>query len=153
MSDDVHNRKDHMDLGSDVNLLVSHARSRVVVMDMEEWRGKLESFLEEQPEVKGKVVVTDIERAETGASSGNLQFTAQLDLGEGPCLNRFSVRYHPTDSFFPPSNYDLVAQFKIQKALQGTGVPAPNPLWLDSTGESLGVPGFIMEYKGGTAPS
>ncbi len=40
---------------------------------------------------------------------------------------------------------DLEAEFRVLEALHGTGVPAPQALWLDADGSALGAPTVIME--------
>lgn len=39
----------------------------------------------------------------------------------------------------------LRGEFDTLQALQGTGLPAPRPLWIDETGSVLGMPGFAMQ--------
>lgn len=45
--------------------------------------------------------------------------------------------------------YDLVRQFTILRALEGTIVRAPRALWLEDTGDVLGRPFFVMERAAG----
>ncbi|MDB5397549.1 MAG: putative phosphotransferase [Rhodospirillales bacterium] len=40
---------------------------------------------------------------------------------------------------------DLAAEFKVISALRNSGVPAPQALWIDEDGGSLGAPTIIME--------
>jgi len=126
------------------------ARDGQQMMDLEAWGPKLASFIERQPEVKGRVVVRDLERPGTGTAGGNAVFEAELDLGDGPSSCRYVVRYAPPKSSF--HEYDMPSMYKIHSALQGTGVPIARPCWLDGTGEFLGVPAFIMEYVDGDVP-
>lgn len=136
--------------GKDVSRLMKEARSGQVTADLEAWAGKLETFIERQPEVKGKVVVEDLERPATGTAGGNAQFAAKLDLGRGPLTRRFLIRYQPPKGVF--HDYDIPGLFNVHRALQGTGIPAPKPLWLDATGEFMGVPAFIMDFVEGAVP-
>ena len=46
---------------------------------------------------------------------------------------------------------DLETEFRVLRALEGTGVPAPPALWMDLTGDSLGSPTLIMECIAGTS--
>lgn len=46
---------------------------------------------------------------------------------------------------------DTRHEFETLVALAGTGVPAPEVLWLDETGDILGMPGFIARRAPGKA--
>ncbi len=127
------------------------ARKGQVMMDLEAWGPRLASFLEQQPEISGRVLIRDLERPATRTAGGNARFVAELDLGDGPVIRRYVVRYHPPKSVF--HEYDIPAMYKTHKALQWTGVPIATALWLDATGKFLGVPAFIMEHVEGTVPS
>lgn len=139
-----------MDPSKDVSRFMMEARSGQVRVDLEAWVSKLETFIGQQPETQGRVVVSDVERPATGTAGGNAQFTAELDCGEGRRTQRFVVRYEPPRGVF--HEYDMPSMFAILRALQGTGVPAPRPFWIDATGELLGVPAFVMEFVEGTVP-
>jgi aminoglycoside phosphotransferase (APT) family kinase protein len=135
---------------TDVSRFMAEARSGQVSVDLEAWVPKLEAFIEQQPGIKDRVVVRDVQRPATGTAGGNAQFTAEFNRGDGRRAHRFVVRFEPPTRLL--HEYDMPAMFKVLGALQGTGVPAPKPLWLDAKGEFLGVPAFIMEFVEGSAP-
>lgn len=134
----------------DVTRFMADARGGQVTVDLEAWASKLEAFIERQPEIRGGVAVSDVTRPATGTAGGNAYFTAQLDHGDGIRSQRLLVRYAPPKGVF--HEYDMPSMFRILAALQGTGVPAPKPYWIDETGENLGVPAFIMEFLEGSVP-
>lgn len=110
-------------------------------------------FIQNQPGITGQVTIDRVRGAGgVGASSGLVLFSATYDAGEGPATRELVLRHAPgseTRLFF---EYDLERQFTVQSALQGSGAPVPNPLWLDAAGEWLGVPGYVMEFCPGVAP-
>ncbi len=46
---------------------------------------------------------------------------------------------------------DIGREYRILAALQQSDVPSPRVLWLDETGDHLGMPGFVMEQGVGEA--
>jgi aminoglycoside phosphotransferase (APT) family kinase protein len=41
--------------------------------------------------------------------------------------------------------YDVAKQYRVMKALEGGAVPLPRMLWIDESGDVLGLPFFLME--------
>jgi aminoglycoside phosphotransferase (APT) family kinase protein len=101
-------------------------------------------FIENQPDVDGDVEVTVIgDGGEVGASNGTVLFDARF-VADGSA-RELVLRHAPgseTRLFF---DYDLARQFRVQRALYGSSVPVPQPLWVDADGRWLGVPGYVME--------
>jgi aminoglycoside phosphotransferase (APT) family kinase protein len=111
----------------------------------------LEAFIERQPGILGRVEVSNIATCKaSGMSSATFFFTAEIDEGQGRHRRELVARLHPGAGVF--HEYDFRAQFEIQRALRGAGLPVPTPLWLDAEGGFLGAPGFVMERVVGTAP-
>jgi aminoglycoside phosphotransferase (APT) family kinase protein len=131
------------DAEQDVTKWMEDIRAGQVMMDLDAWVPKLQTFIEQQPEVRGKVVVLDIHRPATGTAGGNAMLTVECDCGDGRRPHNYVIRYEPPKASF--HEYDMTTMFKVLAALQGTSVPAPKPLWLDAHGEFLGVQAFIME--------
>jgi len=46
---------------------------------------------------------------------------------------------------------DMLREFSTLSALQSTGLPVPQPLWLDEDGTFLGIPGLVMTRGEGSA--
>lgn len=115
---------------------------------------EIQRFIASQPEVSGPVTISKVRgNANVGASSGIVIFNAAYDDGQGRRERDLVLRHAPgseTRLFF---EYDLERQFRVQRVLQGTGLPIPAPLWLDKTGEHLGVPGYVMTAHPGVAPN
>jgi aminoglycoside phosphotransferase (APT) family kinase protein len=131
------------DVHESFDILQAHARSRVDV-NLDAWVNNLPRFLESRPEIKGEVKILDIKRGSGGSVNGNLIFRAQLDTGDGRKSENYVVRYSAAKG--------LENQFKIQKALIESGVPAANPLWMDAAGEFFGIPAFVMEFIDAEVP-
>lgn len=114
---------------------------------------EIESFIRGQPDISATVKISNIRsNADVGASNGIVLFRAEYESGGVPQSRDLVLRHAPgSDSrlFF---EYDLSRQFKVQQALQGTGLPVPDALWLDADGAFLGVPGYIMLAASGEAP-
>ncbi len=90
---------------------------------------------------------TDIRIDElTPVSGGNARKAYSFDLVMGkkdghldmPCIMLMQAGAGQLES-------DLAAEFRVLEALHGTGVPAPQALWLDADGSALGAPSVIME--------
>ncbi|WP_285021528.1 phosphotransferase family protein [Novosphingobium sp. fls2-241-R2A-195] len=114
----------------------------------------IERFIAAQPDVAGGVRVSNVRgNSKVGASSGIIVFTANWDSGAALVERDLVLRYSPASENRIFYRYDLARQFRVQRALQGSGLPVPDGLWLDAGGGHLGVPGFIMEMNPGEAPN
>jgi len=115
---------------------------------------EIRAFIAAQPDVAGSVLIRDVRgNAKVGASSGIVIFTADYETTAGRQSQNLVLRHAPGSDTRLFYDYDLTRQYRVQKALQGSGVPVPNPLWLDETGAHLGMPGYIMEMNPGEAPN
>jgi len=123
--------------------------SQVASNDLDTWRENLEAFIAAQSGVSGPVVCSDLQRPQTGASSGNLGFSATADFGEGRQTRKFFLRYRYPVGIMGPYLCDIPGQFATQKALNDAGLPVPKPLWLDPSGSFLEHPGFVVEFVSG----
>ncbi|MCV7102830.1 phosphotransferase family protein [Mycobacterium palustre] len=106
---------------------------------------EIRSFIEHQPGIVGEVDVTVVgDGGEVGASSGTVLFDATFDAGQGRVTRELVLRHAPVSDKRLFFEYDLSRQFRVQRALYGTDVPVPEPLWLDPDGRWLGAPGYAM---------
>lgn len=138
------------DIRSMLNSVIGAGKSVLKAMDL----ASVKAFIESQPEVIGPVSIDELQQSgDVGASSGIVIFAASLDRGDGPESAKFVLRHAPISESRLYFEYDMARQFRVQRALQGSGVPVPEPLWLDADGRYLGVPGFIMAYRPGRAPN
>lgn len=55
----------------------------------------------------------------------------------------------PPDGIGLLEPYDVAKQYRVMKALGGSGVPVPEMLWLEASGAVLGKPFFLMERLDG----
>lgn len=107
-------------------------------------------FLGLQPEYSGERPAVSFSRDQlaAGASSGTLMFGAHSRArGEEALVLRFDLG----GAFF--TQYDLPPQFHVMRALQGTGLPVPEALWLDTAGDIAGAPALVMRRVIGNPPS
>jgi len=81
----------------------------------------------------------------TGVSSGGL-FVEALIKGEPA---RLFVKFDTGAPVRPFHIYDLTRQFVVQRHLHKSGVPVPEPVYLDERGAILGKPGFVMKVVAG----
>jgi aminoglycoside phosphotransferase (APT) family kinase protein len=90
----------------------------------------------------------------TGMSSETIILTARWDDDGTPVEQKLVARVAPTVEdvqVFP--TYRLDHQFDvIRKVGELTDVPVPRVRWLESTGEVLGTPFFLMDYVDGEVP-
>ncbi|TAM65754.1 phosphotransferase family protein [Mycobacterium sp.] len=106
---------------------------------------EIRRFIEHQPDVDGEVDVAVIgDGGEVGASSGTVLFDATLNSGQGRVARELVLRHAPLSDKRLFFEYDMSRQFRVQRALYGTDVPVPEPLWLDPDGRFLGASGYVM---------
>jgi aminoglycoside phosphotransferase (APT) family kinase protein len=112
---------------------------------------EIRRFVENQPDVAGEVEVTVVgDGGEVGASNGTVLFNASWDTDHGRVARDLVLRHAPGSDNRLFFEYDMSRQFRVQRALQGSDVPVPEPLWLDPDGRWLGAPGYAMVRVRGT---
>ncbi len=90
----------------------------------------------------------------TGMSSETIILTGRWTDGDTPVEERWVARVAPTTEDVPvfPS-YRLDHQFDVmQKVRELTDVPVPRVRWIETTGDVLGKPFFLMDYVEGVVP-
>ena len=90
----------------------------------------------------------------TGMSSETIILTARWQEDGQPIEQKLVTRVAPSAEdvqVFP--TYRLDHQFEvIRKVGEHTDVPVPQVRWLESTGDVLGTPFFVMDYVDGVVP-
>jgi aminoglycoside phosphotransferase (APT) family kinase protein len=90
----------------------------------------------------------------TGMSSETIILTARWQQDGAPIEQKLVTRVAPSAEdvqVFP--TYRLDHQFEvIRKVGEITDVPVPTVRWLESTGDVLGTPFFVMDYVDGVVP-
>jgi aminoglycoside phosphotransferase (APT) family kinase protein len=90
----------------------------------------------------------------TGMSSETIILTARWRQDGQPIEQKLVARVAPTAEdvqVFP--TYRLDHQFEvIRKVAELTDVPVPRVRWLETTGDVLGTPFFVMDYIDGVVP-
>ena len=90
----------------------------------------------------------------TGMSSETIILTAHWQENGTPVEQRWVARVAPTAEDVPvfPS-YRLDHQFEVMRRVgELTDVPVPLVRWIETTGEVLGKPFFLMDYVDGVVP-
>lgn len=140
---------DDNDVRTLINSVISTGKANVQQIG----HAEILAFIQNQPGLVGEVRIDRLRGAgEVGASSGIVLFTVSYDAGNGPQTRDVVLRHAPGSDKRLYFEYDLSRQFRVQRALQGSGAPVPEPLWLDADGRWLGVPGYVMVAASGTAP-
>ena len=90
----------------------------------------------------------------TGMSSETIILTARWQQDGQPIEQKLVARVAPTAEdvqVFP--TYRLDHQFEvIRKVAEITDVPVPRVRWIETTGDVLGTPFFVMDYVDGVVP-
>ena len=90
----------------------------------------------------------------TGMSSETIILTARWQQNGQPIEQKLVARVAPTAEdvqVFP--TYRLDHQFEaIRKVAELTDVPVPRVRWIETTGDVLGTPFFVMDYVDGVVP-
>lgn len=103
--------------------------------------GQLRAFLGGRPDAAGRV--EGVRRAGTGRSRDNWLFDLAGDRHREPLILR-------TDPAGGLIDTDRGTEFAVLRALEGSGLPAPVPRWLDADGHAFGRPSLIMRRLPGT---
>jgi len=90
----------------------------------------------------------------TGMSSETIMLTARWQEDGHPVEQKLVARVAPTTEDVPVfPTYRLDHQFEvIRKVGELTDVPVPRVRWIETTGEVLGTPFFLMDYVDGVVP-
>ncbi|OBF81303.1 aminoglycoside phosphotransferase [Mycobacterium sp. 852002-51163_SCH5372311] len=90
----------------------------------------------------------------TGMSSETIILTARWPENGQPVEQKLVARVAPTKEDVPVfPTYRLDHQFDvIRKVGELTDVPVPRVRWIETTGEVLGTPFFLMDYVDGVVP-
>ena len=109
---------------------------------------RLTAWLRTQLPDANEVQIEGLDRVNFGHSAEMMMMSVVARHGDQETRQDVVLRLRPK----PPAllePYDLVRQFTILRALEGTTVRAPRALWLEDTGDVLGRPFFVMERAAG----
>jgi aminoglycoside phosphotransferase (APT) family kinase protein len=90
----------------------------------------------------------------TGMSSETIMLSARWDTGGGAVRERWAMRVAPAAGDVPVfPTYRLDHQFAVMRRIgELTDVPVPRVRWIETTGEVLGTPFFLMDRVDGVVP-
>jgi len=90
----------------------------------------------------------------TGMSSETIILTARWEQDGQPTEQKLVARVAPTAEDVPVfPTYRLDHQFEvIRQVAELTDVPVPRVRWIETTGDVLGAPFFLMDYVDGVVP-
>lgn len=106
------------------------------------------------PERPAPQVTVDSGVEANGMSSETILLTVRWDDSDGPTEQHLVARVAPTADDVPVfSSYRLDHQFELMRLVaELTDVPVPRVRWIDTTGEVLGTPFFLMDRVDGMVP-
>jgi aminoglycoside phosphotransferase (APT) family kinase protein len=89
-----------------------------------------------------------------GMSSETIMLTGRWEENGEPKEQKWVARVAPAQDDVPVfSSYRLDHQFEVMRQVgELTDVPVPNVRWMDTTGEVLGTPFFLMDRVDGQVP-
>lgn len=107
-------------------------------------KGNLETLLKAQYAKGEDVEVFDVSGGseKSGMSSGIVVFNARVGEAVEKCVLRYAPLNNPGRIF---AEYNIEGQFHLHKLLNDTGLPVPKPLCCDASGETLSLPGYVMQ--------
>lgn len=136
------------EIGRDI---VKYQRSaRFADTSIEEWTDRLRNLVAVRTGCRD-ARIADVHEVGTaaGGSNGTLLFNAVWHDDAGEHDEDLVLRFLPTHGLF--HQYDVEAQFNLQRALEATAVPVPSQLWLDAQGAELGRAGYVMKRVAGAS--
>ncbi len=108
----------------------------------------LSRFISEQTGAAAEV--RDLERTPGGFSYETWRLHASWSERGERRSGILIMRKAPRAGLLEP--YDASVEFRVLRALEGSGVPVPRVYWCDPTGAVLGTTFYIMEYVQGDVP-
>jgi aminoglycoside phosphotransferase (APT) family kinase protein len=117
-------------------------------MDTDDLQVRLTRWLAGQIPDAVEIRVDGLESVDFGHSAETLLLTVRW-TADGDHREDVVLRLEPpAPGLLPP--YDLQRQFDVLRGLEGTAVRSPRALWIDTTGEVLGRPFYVMERLDGS---
>lgn len=95
--------------------------------------------------------VRNLARIPGGFSYETWTFDATWQDDSGGRNERLILRRAPRGGVLEP--YDASKEFRILRALEGSGISVPRALWVDASGNVLGTSFYVMEFVAGEIPS
>lgn len=96
-----------------------------------------------------KLELSALEAPPVGQSNVTVLFEARWPEGQG----EFVLRLQPAGAWQIFLSPDIAREYRVMRALEGSGVPAPRMLWLEPDPRILGGAFCVMERVHGTVPS
>jgi aminoglycoside phosphotransferase (APT) family kinase protein len=105
-----------------------------------------------RPEAQG-LAVSDVDvPTASGFSNETIFFTATWRERDGQHAQRLVARLQTDGPGLYPV-YDIGLQYRVMRALDGSGVAVPRMLWIEEDPSVLGAPFFVMERLDGRVPA
>lgn len=116
-----------------------------------DWRERLLAWLQAQLPSAEALAYRRFSGMPAGASNDTIGIDLEVTVEGGTHLLPLVFRPQRTGGILAP--YDVARQFRVQRALAGTAVPVAPVLWLEETGDVVGVPFYFMaRVPGETLP-
>lgn len=122
--------------------------------DPEQIGADLAPWLAQVLDADGPVRVSEVVTPESGYSGATILFAATWQSGGKEQRRELVAKLPPEQSSFPVfPTYDFALQRDVIGAVRAAGVPAPEVVALEETGEVLGAPVLLFARVGGEVPS
>jgi aminoglycoside phosphotransferase (APT) family kinase protein len=118
---------------------------------MMDWTERLAAYLGARLPSAERVTVVNPRAMPAGASNETVGFELRVAVEGREWTLPMVLRPQREEGILAP--YDVSRQFRVMRALAGTGVPVPAVAWLELGAEVLGTPFFVMaRVRGETLP-
>lgn len=115
------------------------------------WQAPLTEYIATQLPSADNVEIVRAMGMAAGASNDTVGLDVKVTCDGFEHTLPLVLRPQRQDGILAP--YDVARQFRVMRALQPTDVPVPAVFWLDTTGDVLGTPFFVMSrVEGDTLP-
>lgn len=109
---------------------------------MEEFAGRIARYIGRRVPDAEEIQVEELERIHGGASRETYRLRVTYRQDASSQQRRLILRRDPAGSLIET---DRASEYRAYQAFHGTGVPVPEPLWLEEDEEWLERPFFLME--------
>ncbi|MBT8342754.1 MAG: phosphotransferase family protein [Desulfatitalea sp.] len=103
----------------------------------------LEAYLKRQFPQREALVLSELERTDVGYSYQTCFVSLTWKESDGPVSERLVIRVEPETGCVPP--YDIRPQYEVMKRLEGTAIPIPKTVCLETGKDIIGHRFFVME--------
>jgi len=112
-----------------------------------DWRDRLSAYLAGRLASAESAEVMNVRGMPAGASNDTVSFDLRVACDGGLYDLPLVLRPERPDGILAP--YDVQRQYRVMRALKGTGVPVPAVAWYEPDAGVIGAPFYVMERLSG----